>query len=284
MKIGFIGTGVMGSGMVKNLLKNGFEVSVYNRSAEKAKKLVECGATFCETIKECAKEKDFVITIVGYPSDVEECYEKIMPVASKDCILIDMTTSYPSLAKKLALKAKEYGLEMLDAPVSGLDVGANAGTLTIFVGGDEKAFQKATPVFMAMGKTLNYFGEAGYGQHAKMTNQIAVAANAAGAMEAMVYCISQGLDLQKTMSAISKGAAQSRQMDYFTDKLINQDFEPGFYIRHFIKDMKIAEDECARIGLELPVLKQVLSQYEKLASEGYSLYGSQALYYYYLNA
>ena len=284
MNIGFIGTGVMGASMVRNLLKNGHNVSVYNRTASKAKALEEDGAKSYETISGCIENCDVIITIVGYPKDVEEVYGEIIPNAKKGAILIDMTTSSPRLASELYAKAKENGLDMLDAPVSGGDTGAKNATLTIMCGGDRDTYEKALPIFEAMGKTFNYMGKAGSGQHTKMANQIAIAGAIAGAMEAMTYAIRVGLDINTALKAISGGAAYSFQLDMASKKVLDNDYEPGFFIKHFIKDMQIAETEAERRHLVLPVLSQVLSEYEELDEKGYGDLGTQALYKYYMES
>lgn len=281
MKIGFIGTGVMGKGMIRNLLKHGYIVNIYNRTKSKAEELVKDGAILKDSIEELSKDSDVIITMVGYPKDVEECYEKIIPNATKGSILIDMTTSSPSLAIKTNNKAQEKGLYSLDAPVSGGDIGAKNGTLTIMVGGNKEAYDKVYDIFKAMGETINYIGEAGSGQHTKMANQIAIAGAIAGAMEALTYALKQNLDIDKVLNAITKGAASSFQLDMVSKKVLNNDFDPGFYIKHFIKDMSIAKNEANYKGLILPILNQVLNEYEYLQARGYGEYGTQAIYYYY---
>lgn len=281
MKIGFIGTGVMGKGMIRNLLKHSYIVNIYNRTKSKAEELVKDGAILKDSIEELSKDSDVIITIVGYPQDVEECYEKIIPNATKGSILIDMTTSSPSLAIKINNKAQEKGLYSLDAPVSGGDIGAKNGTLTIMVGGNKEAYDKVYDIFKAMGETINYIGEAGSGQHTKMANQIAIAGAIAGAMEALTYALKQNLDIDKVLNAITKGAASSFQLDMVSKKVLNNDFDPGFYIKHFIKDMSIAKNEANYKGLILPILNQVLNEYEYLQARGYGEYGTQAIYYYY---
>lgn len=281
MKIGFIGTGVMGKGMIRNLLKHGYIVNIYNRTKSKAEELVKDGAILKYSIEELSKDSDVIITMVGYPKDVEECYEKIIPNATKGSILIDMTTSSPSLAIKINNKAQEKGLYSLDAPVSGGDIGAKNGTLTIMVGGNKEAYDKVYDIFKAMGETINYIGEAGSGQHTKMANQIAIAGAIAGAMEALTYALKQNLDIDKVLNAITKGAASSFQLDMVSKKVLNNDFDPGFYIKHFIKDMSIAKNEANYKGLILPILNQVLNEYEYLQARGYGEYGTQAIYYYY---
>ena len=281
MKIGFIGTGVMGKGMIRNLLKHGYEVNIYNRTKAKAEVLVKDGAILKENIEELSKESDVIITIVGYPKDVEECYEKIIPSAKKGSILIDMTTSSPSLAISINEKAHKANLYSLDAPVSGGDTGARDGKLTIMVGGDKEAYDKVYDIFKAMGETINYIGSAGSGQHTKMANQIAIAGAIAGAMEALTYALKQNLDIDAVLKAITKGSAASFQLDMSSKKVLTNDFDPGFYIKHFIKDMAIAKNEASLKGLVLPVLNQVLNEYEFLKARGYGDYGTQAIYYYY---
>lgn len=277
MRIGFIGTGVMGASMVKNLLKNGYEVNVYNRTPSKAKALEEFGARFTESIKDCVSDADIAITIVGMPEDVRECYEEILKYL-KGHIAIDMTTSSPSLAKEIYHKAKELGISVLDAPVSGGDTGAKNGTLSIMVGGDLDTFNECMPVFEAMGKTINYIGETGSGQHTKMANQILIAGTIGAVAEALTYARYMNLDERKVFEAIANGAAGSWQLSNNGLKMLKHDDNPGFFIKHFIKDMKLADDEATNKNLNLEVLKTVLEEYKKLQEEGYEDLGTQALY------
>lgn len=277
MRIGFIGTGVMGASMVKNLLKNGYEVNVYNRTPSKAKALEEFGAHFTESIKDCVSDADIAITIVGMPEDVRECYEEILKYL-KGHIAIDMTTSSPSLAKEIYHKAKELGISVLDAPVSGGDTGAKNGTLSIMVGGELDTFNECMPVFEAMGKTINYIGETGSGQHTKMANQILIAGTIGAVAEALTYARYMNLDERKVFEAIANGAAGSWQLSNNGLKMLNHDDNPGFFIKHFIKDMKLADDEATNKNLNLEVLKTVLEEYKKLQDEGYEDLGTQALY------
>lgn len=277
MRIGFIGTGVMGASMVKNLLKNGYEVNVYNRTPSKAKALEEFGARFTESIKDCVSDADIAITIVGMPEDVRECYEEILKYL-KGHIAIDMTTSSPSLAKEIYHKAKELGISVLDAPVSGGDTGAKNGTLSIMVGGDLDTFNECMSVFEAMGKTINYIGETGSGQHTKMANQILIAGTIGAVAEALTYARYMNLDERKVFEAIANGAAGSWQLSNNGLKMLNHDDNPGFFIKHFIKDMKLADDEATNKNLNLEVLKTVLEEYKKLQDEGYEDLGTQALY------
>lgn len=279
--ISFIGTGVMGAPMVRNLLKKGFEVKVYNRTFQKARVLEKDGAKAFENLEDCVRDSDVIITMVGYPSDVEECYKKIMPLAKKGAILIDMTTSSPSLAKNLAKKAKEFSLEMLDAPVSGGDIGAIKGELTIMAGGEMKTFEKVKDIFNAMGTNVTYIGKSGSGQHAKMANQILIASNIAGVMESLSYMIAQKLDQKAVLKAISTGSAASFQLNYASKKIAENDFKPGFFIKHFIKDMTIAQNEASQKKIVLPILNQVLEAFKYLEANGYGDLGTQALYYYY---
>lgn len=278
MRLGFIGTGVMGASMVRNLLKAGFEVKVYNRSPEKAKSLVKDGAQFCANIAECIKDVDGVITIVGMPSDVKEVYQAIFKGLKPDSFAIDMTTSSPSLAQELYDEGKKLGIHVLDAPVSGGDIGAKNGTLSIMVGGDEEVFLQCRPIFEAMGKTINYIGAAGFGQHTKMVNQILVAGNTVALNEALAYSQKMGLDPETVLKAVSAGAAGSWQLNNNGPKIIKHDDSPGFFIKHFIKDMRLANEEALAKGLKLEVLQEVLAQYEELAAEGLENLGTQALY------
>ena len=277
MKIGFIGTGVMGASMVRNLLKNGYEVNVYNRTASKAKALEKDGAIFCETLIDCVKDADVAITIVGMPNDVKECYDIILPNL-KGNIAIDMTTSSPSLAKQIYEDAKTHNISVLDAPVSGGDIGAKNGTLSIMVGGDKETFEKCHAIIEAMGKTINYIGEAGSGQHCKMANQILVAGNIAAVNEALAYVDKMGIDRNKVFAAVSNGAAGSWQLSNNGPKMMNDDVAPGFFIKHFVKDMRLALSEAENKDLDLEVLKTVLDQYIKLQEEGYGELGTQAIY------
>ena len=283
-KIGFIGLGIMGKSMVRNLRKAGYEVAVYTRTKAKAEDVIGEGAIWCDTVKACAAGRDAVITIVGYPRDVEEIYfgpEGIIANAPKGAYLIDMTTSSPKLAVRIYEEAGKAGLFALDAPVTGGDGGAKAGTLTILTGGDREAFDACMPVLQAMGKNINYEGKAGNGQHTKMCNQIAIAGTIAGACEALAYAKGVGLDPQTMLDSISTGAAGSAQMSSVIPRIMKGDFNPGFFIKHFIKDMKLAEGEAEDAGVDLGTLQYVLGMYEKLAEEGLGDLGTQALIKYY---
>ena len=275
-KIGFIGAGVMGKFMILNLMKKGFEVEVYARNKEKIKDILDAGAIFCETIESCAKDKDVVITIVGYPKDVEEVYlsqKGILNSANENTYLIDMTTTSPKLTIDIYNKAKEKGLKFLDAPVSGGDVGAKNATLSIMVGGDEDNFNTCKEVFEAMGTTIIYEGKSGNGQHTKMANQVAIAGIIAGISEAIAYGNKVGLDIPTMLASISNGAASSWQMTNNAPKMNKRDFEPGFYIKHIVKDLKIANEEVAN----LKVLQDVIEMYETLERNGDGDLGTQAI-------
>ena len=255
-KIGFIGTGIMGTPIVRNLLQKGFNVTVYNRSQQKAHLLEKDGAIFADSIKVCVKDKDVVMTMVGYPQDVKEVYDKVLKYVDHT-LLIDMTTSSPDLAKALYDKAKEKNCQMLDAPVTGGDIGAQKGMLTILCGGDQDAFNKAYPLFEAIGSNIYYLGPCGNGQHCKMCNQIAIAGALSGAVEAISYADRMGLDKNQVMEAISAGAAGSFQLSNVAVKAISGDFQPGFIMKHFVKDMGIADEAALSQDLRLEILEHV---------------------------
>ena len=282
--LGFIGAGVMGKSMIRNLMKKGFQVTVYSRTKSKAEDIIAEGAIWRDSAAECAKGQDVIITIVGFPKDVEETYfgEKgIIANSEGNAILIDMTTSSPKLAAKIYDEAKAVGKHALDAPVSGGDSGAKAGTLTILAGGKKEDFDACVPVFEAMGKNINYEGKAGNGQHTKMCNQIAIAGALAGACEAMVYAKNTGLDVDTMLKSISTGAAGSAQMNNVASKAAKDDYAPGFFLKHFIKDMGIADEEALAADTRLGVLEDVLGMAKKLESEGMGDLGTQALIKYY---
>lgn len=283
-KIGFIGVGIMGKSMVRNLRKAGYEVAIYTRTKAKAEDVIAEGAVWCDTAAECAKGRDVVITIVGYPKDVEEVYfgdNGIIANADPGTYVIDMTTTSPRLAVHIWEEAEKAGLHAVDAPVTGGDTGAKAGTLTILAGGKKEDFDACVPVFEAMGKNINYEGKAGNGQHTKMCNQIAIAGALAGACEAMVYAKNTGLDVDTMLKSISTGAAGSAQMNNVASKAAKDDYAPGFFLKHFIKDMGIADEEALAVDTRLGVLEDVLGMAKKLESEGMGDLGTQALIKYY---
>jgi len=278
--IGFIGIGVMGKSMARNLKKNGFDVAIYTRTKEKAQELIDEGFLWCESVAACAKDRDAVITIVGYPKDVEEVYfgaEGIIENAKAGVCLIDMTTTSPQLSERIYAAAKAKGLSALDAPVSGGDVGAKNATLAIMVGGDAEAFEACLPLFRAMGTSIIHEGGAGAGQHVKMSNQIAIAGAVTGVAEAVAYARAMGVDPMRMIETISGGAASSWQLKNLGPKMVRGDFDPGFFIKHFIKDMGIACEEAEAKSLELPVLQAVRGMYCALAETGFSEDGTQAI-------
>ena len=280
MRIGFIGVGVMGNGMVKNLLRHGYEVSAYTRTRAKALEALDAGAEWRESAADCVRDADAVITMVGFPPDVEEVYfgEKgIMANARPGTLVIDMTTTSPRLSQRIYTEAADKGLPALDAPVSGGDTGARAGTLAIMVGGDREAFERAVPIFEAMGKSIRYMGVAGSGQHTKMANQIAIAGTLAGVCEAIAYARAAGLDVDEVISTISGGAASSWQLANNGPKSAHGDFAPGFFIKHFIKDMTLVDGEARARDLPMPVLEKVLAMFRALEAQGYGDEGTQAL-------
>ncbi|MBC8536655.1 NAD(P)-dependent oxidoreductase [Feifania hominis] len=284
MKIGFIGTGVMGAAMARNLMRAGHTLAVYNRTKSKALPLVEEGAELCETVAACAAGRDMVITIVGMPADVEQVYfapDGILENADRGTLLVDMTTTEPSLSVRIHAAAVSRGLRAIDAPVSGGDVGAREGTLSIMAGGDEEDFEAAQPVLACMGSLVVYEGPAGSGQHTKMANQIAIAGAVAGVGEALSYARRMGLDLERTIQTLSAGAARSFQLESNGAKMVSGDMAPGFFIKHFVKDMGIAEREASDAGLSLEVLAQVLEMYRSLEARGLGELGTQAICKYY---
>lgn len=278
-KIAWIGTGVMGNAMVTHLINAGYTCSLYNRTKEKMMNLKD-KAILCDTIADAVKDADIVFTMVGYPKDVRDVYcadNGIFNHCKKDILCVDMTTSAPSLAVELSAIAKVKGVRLLDAPVSGGDIGAKNATLSIMVGGSESDYNEALEFFNLMGKQITYIGESGSGQHCKMANQIVVAGNIAAVSEAITYIQSKGLDDNLILQAISGGAAGSWQLSNNGPKILKEDYNPGFYIHHFIKDLKLVCEEAENAQLDLSVVKDVLSKYEYLAENGYASLGTQAL-------
>lgn len=278
--IGFVGTGVMGKSMAGHFLKAGYPVLVYTRSKEKAEDLLAQGAVWKETVAALAREADVVITMVGYPHDVEEVYlgaDGLIANAKPGSYLIDMTTSKPALAQKLYEEAKKRGLHALDAPVSGGDIGARDARLTIMVGGDQGAFAEMEPLLKIMGTNVILQGGPGAGQHTKMCNQIAIASNMMGVCEAIAYAKRAGLDPVRVLDSIAAGAAGSWSLSNLAPRMIAGNFDPGFYIKHMIKDMTIALESAKEMGLLTPGLELSKSLYEELAAEGEENSGTQAL-------
>lgn len=282
--IGFIGVGIMGKPMVRNLMKNGFEVHIYARTKAKVEDVIAEGAIFHPTIKDCVLACDKIITMVGFPQDVEEVYFQegnILDCAKVGSYLIDMTTTSPELSRRIYEEGTKKGFHVLDAPVTGGETGAIKGTLSILVGGNKEDYDACHKVFEAVGTNINYQGEAGSGQHCKMANQIMIAGTLSGVCEAITYAKSKGLNLDTVLKSVATGAAGSAQLDTFGSKILNDDYAPGFFMKHFIKDMKLALDEAENSDLHLNILKQVLENYETLANEGYDELGTQALIKYY---
>ena len=283
-KIGFIGVGIMGKSMVRNLMKAGFELHIYARTKSKVEDVIAEGAVFHESIGACVKDCDAVITIVGFPQDVEEVYfdaGNIIDSAKAGAYLIDMTTTSPQLAEKIYKVGKEKGFHVLDAPVTGGDTGAKAGTLSILVGGDKVDYEACMPLFEAMGTNINYQGNAGAGQHCKLANQILIAGALSGVCEALAYVKAKGLDADTVLKSLSSGAAGSAQLTNLGPKIVKEDYAPGFFMKHFIKDMKLALIESNMSGLDLRILSQALANCEELEAEGFGDLGTQALAKYY---
>ncbi|EHJ4862974.1 NAD(P)-dependent oxidoreductase [Listeria monocytogenes] len=283
-KIGFVGTGVMGSSMAGHLLEAGYEVLVYTRTKTKAEDLLEKGALWIKTPGELANKVDILISMVGYPKDVEELYlgeNGFLENLAVGTVAIDMTTSSPALAKKMAEFGREKGIGVLDAPVSGGDIGAKNGTLAIMVGGSEDVFLKVKLIFDILGSSVILQGDAGAGQHTKMVNQIAIASNMIGVTEAIIYAEAAGLNPSSVLDSISGGAAGSWSLANLIPRVLKDDFSPGFFIKHFIKDMGIAISEAKQMGLELPGLTLAEKMYQTLAEQGLSEEGTQALIKYY---
>ena len=279
-KIGFVGTGVMGASMVRHLLNAGHEVHVYNRTKKKTDSLVEAGAIWQESPAEVMKQSNVIITIVGYPTDVEETYfgEKgILNAVKSGDVLIDMTTSQPSLAVKIYEAAKEKGAEALDAPVSGGDKGAQNGTLTTMVGGDQATFEKVKPILDVFSGKVMLQGPAGSGQHTKMANQIMIAGTMTGMTELMAYAKAAGLNVAKVIEQVGSGAAGNWSLANYSPRILTDDYSPGFFVKHFIKDLKIALEEADKLGVDLPGTKLAKDLYERLAGKGFEDAGTQAL-------
>ncbi|MEW9667794.1 NAD(P)-dependent oxidoreductase [Ammoniphilus sp. 3BR4] len=279
--VGFIGIGVMGKSMAEHLLRAGYQVLIYTRTKTKAEELIQQGAVWKETVAELAADCDVIITMVGYPKDVEETYlgeRGILHHARPGTYVLDMTTSRPTLAKKIYEAAKEKGIYSLDAPVSGGDIGAKEARLTIMVGGDRDVFEAMLPILQKMGKNIVLQGQAGAGQHTKMCNQIAIASNMMGVCEAMAYASKAGLDPSTVLQSIEAGAAGSWSLSNLAPRMIAGNFEPGFYIKHFIKDMNIALEAAEEMKLLTPGLKLAKSLYEELAAKGEAESGTQALF------
>lgn len=279
MQLGFIGTGVMGKSIVRHLQAAGHDVHIFTRTKSKAIDLIEEGAIWQESPRTVADHSEVVFTMVGYPSDVEQVYlgEDGILESTKPHYFVDLTTSTPELAERLAETARQRGKVCLDAPVSGGDIGAQNGALSIMIGGDEGAVTELLPLFELFGKNIVYQGAAGAGQHTKMCNQIAIASTMIAVCESLTYGKRAGLDLTKVLQSITQGAAGSWSLSNLGPKMIEEDYAPGFFIKHFIKDMGIALDEAQRMEIQLPGLERVKEMYDELLAEGYGEEGTQAI-------
>jgi 3-hydroxyisobutyrate dehydrogenase len=279
-RIGWIGTGVMGRWMCQHLINNGFSATVYNRSKDKTQPLAELGATVVDSPKAVAANADVVFAIVGFPSDVREVFlgaEGALAGSTPGTVLVDMTTSEPSLAVEIAQAAQAKGVHALDAPVSGGDIGAKNAALSIMIGGEAAVAEAIKPLFACMGKTIVYQGAAGSGQHTKMVNQILIASNMIGVCEALLYGYKAGLNLKTVMENVSVGAAGSWSLANLGPRIMDRNFEPGFFVEHFIKDMGIALKEAERMNLCLPGLGLAKQLYEAVRAQGYGRKGTHAL-------
>jgi len=282
IKIGWIGTGVMGMPMCSHLIEKGYSCYVYNRTYEKAIPLIEKGAIWCENPQLIASNTDIIFTMVGFPSDVENVYFGINGIFKNiktDMILIDMTTTSPELAIKIYNTAKSYNAYALDAPVSGGDVGARNASLSIMVGGDKDIFDYVKPFLEIIGNNIIYHGPAGSGQHAKLANQILIANNMIGVCESLVYAERAGLNLSLVINSLSSGAASSWSVTNLAPKIVDDDMKPGFYVEHFVKDLEIATSMCEKMNIQLNGLNLAKELYKELINCGYAKLGTQALIY-----
>ena len=279
-RIGWIGTGVMGSSMCGHLIAAGFKATIFNRTAEKTKALVEKGAKLADSPREVAAASDVVFTIVGFPHDVREVTlgaQGTLAGAKAGTVLVDMTTSEPSLAIEIAEAAASKNVRAVDAPVSGGDVGAKEARLSIMIGGEKDVVDALRPLFEIMGKTIVHQGPAGAGQHTKMVNQVLIASNMIGVCEGLLYAFKAGLDLNVVLESVSSGAAGSWSLNNLGPRMIAGNFEPGFFVEHFLKDMGIALAESRRMGLALPGLALAEQLYRAVEAQGFGRKGTQAL-------
>jgi len=280
MRIGWIGTGVMGVAMAGHLQKAGHRLAVFNRTRAKAKALEDGGALWCASPRAVADASEAVFSIVGFPQDVEQTYlgpEGVLTAAALPRLVVDMTTSQPALARRIAEAAAARGVRSLDAPVSGGDVGARNAALAIMVGGERAAFDEVLPLFRCLGQNISYMGPAGAGQHTKMCNQILIAGNMIGVCEALLYAARAGLDRQAVIDIVGKGAAGSWSINNLGPRIVAGNYAPGFLVEHFIKDMGIALDEARGMGLALPGLALVHQLYLAVKAQGFGRDGTQAL-------
>jgi 3-hydroxyisobutyrate dehydrogenase len=279
-RIGWIGTGVMGSSMCGHLIDKGYAATVFNRTRDKARPLLDRGAQWADSPQQLAERADVIFLIVGFPKDVREVVlgpSGVLAGRTTGKTIVDMTTSEPSLAQEIYQRARAHGVASLDAPVSGGDVGAREARLSIMIGGDRDVAERLRPLFEAMGKTIVYQGPAGAGQHTKMVNQILIATGMIGVCEALLYGYKAGLDLNKVLESVSGGAAGSWSLSNYGPRILKGNFEPGFFVEHFIKDMGIALAEAKRMNLSLPGLALAEQLYVALQAQGYGRKGTQAL-------
>lgn len=270
MNIGFIGTGVMGTGIINNLLQAGYEVSVFNQTHSKANTVLNNGAIWRDTPAKVAQYSDITFTMVGYPKDVEEVWtskDGVFAGAKEGSILVDMTTSTPRLAEQLAQTGADLGFKVLDAPVSGGDIGAKNGTLTIMVGGEQQVLDEIKPVLGVIGQQIVLAGSAGKGQHMKMSNNIGVAATVITMAESLVYAKAAGLDLESAYNVWRKGAAGSWSVDNYIPRIFQGDYAPGFYVKHLLKDLRIALDAAKEMDIDLPNTQLAEQLFERLSQE-----------------
>jgi 3-hydroxyisobutyrate dehydrogenase len=279
-RIGWVGTGVMGRWMCQHLITKGYSATVYTRTKEKAGPLIEAGAAYADSPKAVAEKSDVVFGIVGFPKDVREVFlgeQGALAGIRAGGVLVDMTTSEPSLAREIADAAKAKGVHAVDAPVSGGDVGAKNAALSIMIGGEADAIDAIRPLLDCMGKTIVHQGPAGAGQHTKMVNQILISGTMIGVCEALLYGHKAGLDMETVLKSVSSGAAGSKALEVLAPRMLRRDFEPGFYVEHFIKDMGIALAEAEKMNLCLPGLALVKQLYEGVRAQGLGRKGTQAL-------
>jgi 3-hydroxyisobutyrate dehydrogenase len=279
-RIGWIGTGVMGRSMCGHLIAAGYEATVYNRTREKTQPLVEKGARWADSPREVAGRSDVVFTIVGFPSDVRSVIlasDGVLAGSRPGSVIVDMTTSQPSLAVEIAKAAAQRDVQSIDAPVSGGDLGARNAALSIMLGGDAATVEAIRPLLECMGKTIVHHGGPGAGQHTKMVNQTLIAAGMVGVCEALLYGYRAGLDLEKVLQSVASGAAGSWSLSNLAPRIIAGNFAPGFFVEHFIKDMGIILDEAKRMEIALPGLALAHQLYVALAAQGHSRDGTQAL-------
>ncbi len=279
-RIGWIGTGVMGSSMCGHLIDAGFSATVYTRTKDKAEKLLAAGAQWAEDPRAVAEASDVIFAIVGYPSDVWSVFRDpngVLAGCKAGNIIVDMTTSEPSLAVEIAEAAEKIGVHSIDAPVSGGDIGAREARLSIMIGGQQEAVDALQPCWQAMGKTIVHQGGPGAGQHAKMVNQILIATGMIGVCEGLLYGYKAGLDLETVMQSVASGAAGSWSLSNLGTRIIADNFDPGFFVEHFIKDMGIALEECKRLGLSMPGLALAHQLYQSVKAQGHARDGTHAL-------